>query len=54
MCSQFTEPRSEVEEMAESWAKLKETRLRLEKGWEVDIDWSLYPHALREVCHVQC
>jgi hypothetical protein len=30
----------------ETWAKLKETRTRLEKCWEVDIEWSLY---LREV-----
>ena len=25
----------------DTWAKLKETRLRLGKCWEVDLDWSL-------------
>lgn len=37
-------------EMADTWARLKETRLRLEKNWDVDIDWSLYPDELKEVC----
>ena len=37
--------------MADSWAKLKETRLRLEKAWETDINWNLYPPALKEVGH---
>ena len=36
--------------MAESWTKLKETRVRLEKSWEIDLDWSLYPASLKEVC----
>jgi hypothetical protein len=34
----------------ESWAKLKETRQRLEKCWQIDINWSLYPATLKEVC----
>lgn len=33
----------------ESWNKLKETRQRLEKCWDVDIDWNLYPQNLKEV-----
>lgn len=33
----------------ESWAKLKETRQRLQKCWQTDLDWSLYPASLREV-----
>ncbi len=37
----------------DSWAKLKETRQRLEKCWEVDINWSLYPSSLKEVCTKQ-
>lgn len=31
-----------------NWAKLK-TRQRLEKCWQTDLHWSLYPASLREV-----
>ena len=33
----------------ESWGKLKETRRRLETCWKIDLDWSLFPDALKEV-----
>ena len=33
----------------DNWAKLKATRQRLEKCWDIDIDWSLYPEQLKEV-----
>lgn len=33
----------------ESWSKMKETRIRLEKCWKIDINWSLYPEWLKEV-----
>jgi hypothetical protein len=36
----------------ESWAKLRETRKRLEKCWELDLDWSLYPQSLKKVTDV--
>lgn len=28
----------------------KDTRQRLEKCWEVDVNWNLYPSHLKEVC----
>ena len=30
----------------DAWRKMKETRERLEKCWETDLDWSLYPESL--------
>lgn len=30
----------------------KDTRQRLEKCWEVDVNWNLYPRHLKEVCFV--
>ena len=36
--------------MAESWAKLKETSHFLDKATELDLDWSIYPTSLRDVC----
>ena len=37
----------------DSWVKVKETRKRLEKCWDIDIDWSLYPGALKEVSYIK-
>jgi len=34
---------------ADAWEKLKETRSRLQKCWNTDIAWSLYPKTLKEV-----
>ena len=33
----------------DSWEKLKETRHRLEKCWEMDFDWTLYPDIIKKV-----
>ena len=33
----------------ETWGKMKETRHRLENGWKLDIDWSLFPDTLKNV-----
>ena len=38
--------------MADNWAKLKETRVRLEKLWVKDIDWTLYPETLCQVSDI--
>lgn len=35
----------------ESWSKLKDTRKRLQKCWDMDLDWSLFPEALKAVSH---
>ena len=33
----------------DTWDRLKETRLRLQKCWEVHLDWSLFPDSLKQV-----
>lgn len=43
-----------VTEMAagsESWAKMLETRQRLEKCWKLDVDWKLFPSAIKNVSY---
>ena len=37
---------------SDSWAKLRETRKRLEKSWDLDIDWKIYPKGLAEVIYI--
>ena len=33
----------------DTWAKMKDTRHKLEKCWETNLDWSLYPESIKEV-----
>lgn len=33
----------------DSWAKVRATRQRLEKCWELDINWGLYNQELEKV-----
>ena len=33
----------------ETWSKMKDTRHRLENCWKTDLNWSLYPEALKKV-----
>ncbi len=33
----------------QSWEKVRNTRARLQKCWEIDLDWSLLPDCIKEV-----
>jgi hypothetical protein len=33
----------------DSWGRLRETRQRLVKCWQMDIDWTLYPVVIKNV-----
>ena len=33
-----------------NWKRILETRKRLDKCWSEDIDWTLYPETLKNVC----